>query len=205
MTTKHKAGRKSSAQRDSRLPVPVPGEAHPFLASPQSRELSEFEFSLEILMFGFMRWVEHCMNAARFRGLNALDILVLHMVNHRARGGRLADICMVININDTHLVSYALKKLTAAGLVKVFATGRERHFETTPLGDEACIEYRKVRERVLVPSLAWVSGERNMVRDAAAFMRTMTAIYDQAGRFATAESNAAPRQPPLHTKPGSSR
>jgi hypothetical protein len=30
-------------------------------------------------------------------------------------------------------------------------------------------------------------------------MRTMTAIYDQAGRFATAESTDAP-QAPLHTK-----
>jgi hypothetical protein len=30
-------------------------------------------------------------------------------------------------------------------------------------------------------------------------MRTMTAIYDQAGRFATAESTGTP-QPPLHTK-----
>jgi predicted MarR family transcription regulator len=107
---------------------------------------------------------------------------------------------MVLNIDDTHLVSYALKKLVAADLVKVRPTGRERHYETTPLGDEACIAYRKVREKFLVPSLAWVSGERNMVRDTGAFLRTMTAIYDQAGRFATAESSAAPQKPPLHTK-----
>ena len=42
------------------------------MASPQSRELSELEFLLIILMFGFMRWVENCMEAASFRELNAL-------------------------------------------------------------------------------------------------------------------------------------
>ena len=182
------------------LPVPVPGQPHPFVASPQSHELSEFEYALIILAFGFMRWVENCMEAAGFRGLNPLDVLVLHTVNHRARGRRLAEVCMVLNIDDTHLVSYALKKLVAAGLVKVLPTGRERHFETTPLGDEACIAYRKVREKFLVPSVAWLSGERSMVRDTGAFLRTMTAIYDQAGRFATAESSATPKAPPLHTK-----
>lgn len=180
-------------------PIPVPGEPHPFVASEQSRELSEFEFSLIILMFGFQRWVVSCMEAARYRGLGALDVLVLHAVNHRARGRRVAEICMVLNVDDTHLVTYALKKLVAAGLVKAGARGRERHYETTLTGDQACMDYRRVRETILIPALSWLSGERNVVRDAGAFMRTMTAIYDQAGRFATAQSAAAP-VPPVHTK-----
>ena len=106
---------------------------------------------------------------------------------------------MVLNVDDTHLVTYALKKLVAAGLVKIDARGRERHYETTPTGDEACMEYRRVRETTLIPALSWLSGERNVVRDAGAFMRTMTAIYDQAGRFATAQSAATPA-PAVHTK-----
>jgi len=183
----------------SSAPVPVPGEPHPFIASAQSRELSEFEFSLIILMFGFQRWVVNCLEAAQFRGLGALDVLVLHAVNHRARGRRISEICMVLNVDDTHLVTYALKKLVAAELVQVSARGRERHYETTPMGDRACMEYRRVRETFLIPALSWLSGERNVVRDAGAFMRTMTAIYDQAGRFATAESTEVP-QAPLHTK-----
>jgi predicted MarR family transcription regulator len=169
------------------------------VASAQSRELSEFEFSLIILMFGFQRWVVNCMEASRFRGLSALDVLVLHAVNHRARGRRMSEICMVLNVDDTHLVAYALKKLVAAGLVHVAAQGRERHYETTAPGDQACMEYRRVRETFLIPALSWLSSERSVVRDAGAFMRTMTAIYDQAGRFATAESTAAPPAP-LHTK-----
>ena len=165
-----------------------------------SQDLSEFEYALIILTNGFQRWVEHCMEAAKVRGLNSLDILVLHAVNHRARGRRLAEICMVLNIDDTHLVAYALKKLAAANLVLVTPKGRERHFETTATGESACIAYRRVRENFLVPSLSWLAGRHDTVRESAGFLRTMTALYDQAGRFATAESADQPRLPPVHTK-----
>lgn len=171
-----------------------------FEPSATSHDLSEFEYALIILSFGFQRWVQHCMEAANVRGLNALDILVLHTVNHRARGRRLAEICMVLNIDDTHLVAYALKKLAAAGLVLVTPKGRERHFETTASGETACLSYRMVREDFLVPSLSWIAGRHDTVRDTAGFLRTMTALYDQAGRFATAETASHPKASPVHTK-----
>jgi len=171
-----------------------------FEPSLSSQELSDFEYALIILMFGFQRWVENCMGAANVHGLNALDTLVLHAVNHRARGKRLAEICMVLNIDDTHLVTYALKKLATAELVLVTPQGRERHFETTVRGEKACLEYRVVRENFLVPSLAWFSGRGDTVTDTAGFLRMMTALYDQAGRFATAATAAQPKAPPVHTK-----
>jgi predicted MarR family transcription regulator len=171
-----------------------------FTPSASSQDLSEFEYSLITLMNGFARWVQNCMAAANVNGLNALDILVLHAVNHRARGKRLAEICMVLNIDDTHLVTYALKKLAAAGLVLVLPQGRERHYETTESGERACLEYRKVRESYLVPSLTWLSGRDGAVTEAAGFLRMMTALYEQAGRFATAATAARPKSPPVHTK-----
>jgi predicted MarR family transcription regulator len=181
-------------------PKPGSDDDAPFAPSRSSQDLSEFEYGLIILMYGFQRWVQSCMEAANVHGLNALDTLVLHTVNHRARGKRLAEICMVLNIDDTHLVTYALKKLTAAGLVAVTPEGRERHYETTAAGEHACLEYRKVRENFLVPSLSWVSGRDGAVTDTAGFLRTMTALYDQAGRFATAATAAQPRTPPVRTK-----
>ncbi|MBA3507456.1 MAG: winged helix DNA-binding protein [Betaproteobacteria bacterium] len=181
-------------------PADPSGLAAEFKPSTSSQDLSEFEYALIILMFGFQRWVENCIGAANVHGLNALDTLVLHTVNHRARGKRLAEICMVLNIGDTHLVTYALKKLAAADLVLVTPIGRERHFETTADGEKACLEYRIVRENFLVPSLSWVSGRDDSVNDTAGFLRMMTALYDQAGRFATAATAGQPKAPPVHTK-----
>jgi len=171
-----------------------------FAPNEASRALSDFEFSLIILTFGFSRWVESCMAAAAVRGLGALDILVLHAVNHRARGRRLSEICTLLNIDDSHLISYALKKLIAARLVQVERKGRERHYETTAEGDDACLRYREVRERFLVDSLTWMANRNDELPRSAGFLRTMTAIYDQAGRFATATSRDRPPVPPVRTK-----
>ncbi|MDB5874465.1 MAG: hypothetical protein JWQ07_3907 [Ramlibacter sp.] len=178
----------------------VPPSENPFVPSDLSKDLSNFEFSVMTLMFGFQSWAKVCMDAAGYRGLQPLDILTLHAVNHRARSRRQADICMVLNIDDAHLVAYALKKLQAADLVGAKVMGRERHYETTAKGEAACLSYRRIREEFLVSSLTWVAGREGAINDTAGFLRTMTALYAQAGRFATAASAGQPKMPPLHTK-----
>lgn len=202
--------RKSTA-RPASPPVPPDGPPLPtrdpqppgmgaFVPSPLSRDLSDLEFSLFTLMFGFQTWTETCMSAADVWGLKSIDILVLHAVNHRARGRRQAEICMVLNIEDTHVVAYALKKLVAAELVRVEVDGREHHYETTPKGESACLAYRQVREEFLVPNLSWVAGRDGILRETAGFLKTMSAVYSQAGRFATAATAAQPRSPRVRTK-----
>ena len=43
--------------------------------------------------------------------LGVLDILYLHLVNHRGRVKKPADICFKLNVEDKHRVSCAMKKL----------------------------------------------------------------------------------------------
>lgn len=193
------AGNRRKIEGDAKAGIGQPAQTD-FEPSPVSRQLSGLEFAIINLMYGFQRWVETCMAAAPLRGLAALDILVLHAVNHRARRRRLAEICTVLNIDDSHLVAYALKKLVAAGLVHVERQGRERHYSSTPAGDAACLAYRKVRERYLVPGLALVIESRGDLVREAVFLRTLSGIYDQAGRLAMAESPHEPGPPPVRTK-----
>ena len=74
---------------------------------------------------------------------------------------------MVLNIDESHLVAYALKKLVAAGLVEGADTTRSRAALTRPrpLGDEACIAYRKRAREVprAEPRMA-APAMRDMVR-----------------------------------------
>ena len=95
------------------------------LVSPQSAEMSEFEFGLIVASNAFHRWVVHCMSAAGLKDLMPLDVLVLHHVTHRARDKRLSDICFIMNIEDTHLVNYSLKKLVSLGMVVSSKSGKE--------------------------------------------------------------------------------
>ena len=96
--------------------------------------LSELEFALTILGNAFQRWSVRGMGAAGIAGLAPIDVLVLHAANHRGREKTLSDICMMFNIEDTHVVTYALKKLEGLGLIATGRRGKEKTVQATREG-----------------------------------------------------------------------
>lgn len=153
------------------------------LVSPQSVELSELEFGLIVAWNAFSRWAVRCMAAAGCPDLTITDVLVLHHINHRARHKKLADICFVLNVEDTHVVAYSLKKLVAAGLAQAEKLGKEVFYSPTPRGEAVVAQYRAVREDCLVKNL---DTDRNAdIGELARLLRTMSGLYDQAARAAT--------------------
>jgi predicted MarR family transcription regulator len=155
------------------------------LVSEKTPELSEFEFGLIIATHAFTRWLTRCMGAAGIKDMTAVDVLVLHHTNHRGLEKRLADICFVLNIEDTHVVSYSLKKLMAAGYVRNQKKGKEVFFSTTEAGNTLCMRYREVREACLIPGFSGTPEENSQLGDIARLLRTLSGRYDQAARAAT--------------------
>ena len=153
------------------------------LVSPRSVELSELEFGLIVAWNAFSRWAMRCMAAAGCPDLTITDVLVLHHINHRARNKKLADICFVLNYEDTHVVAYSLKKLVAAGLAQTEKVGKEVFYSPTGMGEAFVQKYRGVREECLVKSL---DTELNAdIGEMARLLRTMSGMYDQAARAAS--------------------
>ena len=155
------------------------------LVSPRSPELSEFEFGMILAVNSFNRWVVRCMTAAGIKGLSTLEALLLHHVHHRARKKKLADICFMYNIEDTHVVLYSLKKLAGMNLVKGEKSGKEVLFSTTPLGAQVIERYRQVRERCLMKRFSVEGDENRRLGEMAEFLRSLSERYDQAAREAT--------------------
>jgi predicted MarR family transcription regulator len=156
------------------------------LVSEKAAELSQLEYGLIVASNAFDRWMVHCMAAAGVPDLSPLDVLVLHNVNHRAREKTLAAICLVLNIEDTHLVSYSLKKLRRLGLVEGRRRGKEAAYVTTEAGQKACSRYREIRETCLVDALEAIGGPgTEEVAKIATRLRAFSGIYDQAARAAT--------------------
>jgi len=142
------------------------------LVSERAAGLSEFEYGLILAGNAFNRWILRCMAAAGHEDLGVLDILALHSVNHRAREKRLADICFVLGIEDTHTVTYALRKLTRLGLIAGERRGKEIFYTTTDAG----------RETNAFGAFAGASdGE---IADLAELLRALSGFYDQAARAA---------------------
>jgi predicted MarR family transcription regulator len=156
------------------------------LVSPKSPELSELEFGLIIFNHAFSRWTVRCMAAAGCPDIAALDVLVLHHVNNQSQEKKLADICFVLNVEDTHVVSYALKKLAGLGLVEGSKRGKEVFFGTSAHGREVCERYRQVRETCLLPGFSGTDEDNRRIGDAASLLRTLSGRYDQAARAASA-------------------
>ena len=155
------------------------------LVSPKSPELSEFEFGMIIAWHAFARWMMRCMAAAGVKDMTPIDVLVLHHVAHRDLEKRLADICFVLNVEDTHVVSYSLRKLAGLGLVHSAKRGKEAFFSVTDQGREICEAYRDVREACLMPGFTGSAEDNARIGELAQLLRTISGRYDPAARAAS--------------------
>lgn len=155
------------------------------LVSAKSPELSEFEFGLIIATHAFNRWLIRCMNAAGVKDMTAVDVLVLHHINHRSTEKRLADVCFVLNIEDTHVVSYSVKKLVSMKLVCSTKRGKEVFLKASEAGAALCQRYRDVREACLLPGFTGLDEENRRFGEIAQLLRTLSGRYDQAARAAS--------------------
>ncbi|SFN42330.1 Predicted transcription regulator, contains HTH domain, MarR family [Roseovarius lutimaris] len=155
------------------------------LAEGEGWETSEFEYGLIIAYNAFSRWMQKCMNAAGMPELSSLEILALHNVNHRDREKRLADIGFMLNIEDSHTINYALRKLLKLGLVTSEKRGKEVFYRTSETGAELCDVYRKVRKECFLSGMPRTGVSGAELAEIASTLRTMSGQYDQASRAAS--------------------
>jgi predicted MarR family transcription regulator len=161
---------------------PIVSSEH--LASGALPALSEIEFGLVMLNNAFSRWIVRCMAAAGVPDLSAVDILVLHNINSRNKPKTLADIALVLNIEDTHVVTYSLKKLERLKLIKSGKRGKEKLVMVTESGAEACRRYKAMRETLLVQSVLSTEVSAEALSAIAGRLRALSGHYDQAARAA---------------------
>ncbi len=154
------------------------------LAEGENWEASEVEYGLIIAYNAFSRWMTRCMSAAGNTDLTPLEILVLHNANHRGRDKRLTDICFLLNIEDTHTVNYALRKLMKMGFLTSEKRGKEVFYSTSDKGQELCEAYRTIRDRCFLDGLSRLDMTGEEMRDIAASLRAFSGQYDQASRAA---------------------
>jgi len=161
---------------------PIVSSAH--LAEGGSPGLSEVEYGLILASHSFSRWMVRCMAAAGLPGLSPIEVLILHSIRHRGREKKLADICLVLDIEDTHIATYAIRKLEKAGLLTTGKASKEKTVKITEKGAEACARYREIRERLLVESTANARPSEETLSEVAALLRFMSGAFNQATRSA---------------------
>jgi predicted MarR family transcription regulator len=147
--------------------------------------LEDFEIGAIRTVHAYQRWLTGCMDAAGLSDLTVMDTLALLYVNHRGHDTRLADICFLLNIEDTHTVAYSLRKLSAIGVVEACKHGKEVTYTATPPGRAYLARFNAIRdERLLAPLKETDLGE-SALEELARFLRKMSGLYDQAARAAS--------------------
>ena len=159
---------------------PIVSSAH--LADSALPALSELEFALTMANHAFQRWMVRCMAAAGAQ-MSPLEVLILHQVAHRDRPKSLADLCLVLNIGDTHLANYAIRKLASQGLVRTGRKGKEKTVAITARGAALCQHYATLRAALLLPGVPLVQDDLSRL---AGLLRALSGSYDQAARSAAA-------------------
>ena len=152
------------------------------LAEGEGWESSEVEYGLIIAYNAFSRWMTRCMSAAGNTELTPLEILVLHNINHRGRDKRLADISFLLNIEDTHTVNYALRKLMKMELLTSDKRGKEVFYSTSETGRALCEAYRVVRERCFLDGLSHLDMTGQEMREIAASLRAFLPRHPKSTR-----------------------
>ncbi|WP_212577605.1 MerR family transcriptional regulator, partial [Vibrio parahaemolyticus] len=61
--------------------------------------------------------------------------------------------CFIMNVEDTHLINYSLKKLQNLGVVQSSRSGKDVTYATTETGRQYVERYREIREACLINAL----------------------------------------------------
>lgn len=167
-----------------------PWQSQPQPATPEalrvkSAALDEIDLGMASAMHAFQRWIVKAMREAGLKDLTVIEALILDQLRHRARNKRLTDICFVLNIEDTHVVGYSLRKLVARDVVLAERNGKEVTYSISAAGKQHLQRFEEVHERRLLDALATLQLDQSTLPELAQYLRKMSGLYDQAARAAS--------------------
>lgn len=152
--------------------------------SQLSEELSQLEMSLTVVWNSARRWLSKRGNSRGINGLSDLDLFLLHMLVYRNSAMRASDLAFALAIDDMHLVSYALKKLTKLGLGTSERSGKEVLYRATRSGVEDRNAFLEDRARYVQPAIRELIDSGLDLQSLIKALRSLSGVYEQAARSA---------------------
>jgi predicted MarR family transcription regulator len=144
--------------------------------------LTKLEMTLTVLWNAVRRWMNQRGNSDGVNGLSELDVFLLHMMVYRNQRLRAVDLAFALAIEDMHLVTYSLKKLTKLGLALGEKIGKEAFYSATANGQEHYADFVTARRTYLEPALEFLPHDPVELNKINQFLRALSGAYEQAAR-----------------------
>jgi predicted MarR family transcription regulator len=152
-----------------------------------SEELSQLEMSLTVLWNSARRWLS---KRSSVNGLSDLDVFLMHMLAYRKAAMRASDLAFALAIDDMHLVSYSLKKLTKLGLITSAKSGKEVVYRAAAAAEDDRQAFLEDRGRYVEPAIRDLTASGLDVAALTKALRTLSGVYEQAARAAAFEKGS---------------
>jgi predicted MarR family transcription regulator len=111
----------------------------------------------------------------------------MHMLAYRNTALRASDLAFALAIDDMHLVSYSLKKLTKLGLITSAKSGKEVIYRASAAAAEDRNAFLEDRSRYVEPAIRDLMASGLDVGALTKALRTLSGVYEQAARAAAFE------------------
>jgi predicted MarR family transcription regulator len=150
----------------------------------EETKLTDFEFHLWRVFYGFMRWQEGCEKVANQTDLTGSELSILHIIRMKNRPKTLNELMRLLNRDDNFNITYSLKKLIKNGLIKKIASDKNNKktfsYEITKQGIKNTDTYTALRKNVLIELFA-KKRELNLDKLSSA-LSDLIALYEEADR-----------------------
>lgn len=146
--------------------------------------ITRFELVLQVLANSFDQWVKRCGAKSDLAAFSATEIFILHRIGRSETPRRISDLCFALKIEDTHIVTYAVKKLLKAGLVTSSRSGKDTYFHVTPEGEARITSYAANKRANLGEALAMFNEQDLDLAALEGKLQVLAAVYEQAARRA---------------------
>src|SRR3982751_283222 len=116
-------------------------------------KITEFEFQLWRVFYGFIQWQEECEKNVNGTELTGDDLAILHIIRMQDKPKTPTDVGRLLNRHDTFNVKYSIQKLLKLGLIKKTKNDQEVrtiYYQATELGEANTSAYAHMRKLILI-------------------------------------------------------
>jgi len=151
----------------------------------EETKLTDFEFQLWRVFYGFTRWQEGCERVANQTDLTGSELSLLHIIRMKNRPKTISELTRLLNRSGSAFnINYSIQKLIKHGLIRKLLDENNKKafsYEITEEGIKNTDAYTALRQTILIELFKKKKKELNL-EQFTDVLSELIALYEEADR-----------------------